>query len=809
MEQKKYIYDAFISYRHTELDKFVAENLHKQMESFKPPKSILKNDNNVRTKINRVFRDKDELPLASNLEDPIVEALKNSEYLVVICSPRLKESIWCKKEIQTFIEMHGRRNILAVLIEGEPAESFPDELLYDGDKPIEPLAADFRGNSKKEIKKAMKSEILRLLAPMFNVSYDDLKQRHREKKIKRAILLTSVIAALGILFGAVSTYAALKINSQKNEIASQKDEIETQKDQIEEQAVQLAKEQAVLLSDQAMRLYNSDNRVEAVKLAYAALTQYQGVDMPQTAEAERTLAKCLKAYDGGGNICSGTHIETKGVIEDAKISPNGQYILTYDDRKTLVLWNMNEDKDIFTVGEDEFVDSYEFIDDNSFMYLSDANALYRVDINTLDKIMYDLNEKSVLAYMCNAMPTEDGSNIVIQWSDSLEVLDSKTLDIINEYEISSEKFMKRLYLSKDSKKAIVLSGFDDSITVTAFDLESGFLYEEELPINDISNVYCTEDTVFAIDLVTEDFISGKTVLVAFDLNNGAIKYEKEYDREMYTDIKYSNGTGGEHLLMQGMYQSMMVDASTGEKIDNYYTDSKVAMTMPTESGGFILYLSNGNCDIIDGAYPYNCLGISSLQCNDVNKFIHVPGCLYGIHNNDNRIVKFGRLVNSDATVYEGDLAENVSECEMAEDAMEYAKDNQLDDEVLVKNILKMQDANMLLVGYADNRFATYRLDSMEKLAEYDNCYVIETKYYGKIGDYYVVSGTRSAYIINDDGEMVAEVPDFAGVSESYDGVVVYGKDADANGVLYKLPVYTKKMLLEKAERFMEMVVRGN
>ena len=124
-------FDAFISYRHCDLDKYVAEILHEQLESYKLPKNIKRIISGGRTKINRVFRDKDELPLTSNLEDPIIKALANSEFLIVICSPRLKESAWCRKEIETFISMHGRKNVLAVLIEGEPADSFPDELLYD------------------------------------------------------------------------------------------------------------------------------------------------------------------------------------------------------------------------------------------------------------------------------------------------------------------------------------------------------------------------------------------------------------------------------------------------------------------------------------------------------------------------------------------------------------------------------------------------------------------------------------------------------------------------------------------------------
>lgn len=85
----KYRYDAFISYRHTELDKFAAENLHRQMEAFRLP-GKLSGRREGRTRITRVFRDRDELPLTNNLEDNIMEALRESEFLVVICSPRLR-----------------------------------------------------------------------------------------------------------------------------------------------------------------------------------------------------------------------------------------------------------------------------------------------------------------------------------------------------------------------------------------------------------------------------------------------------------------------------------------------------------------------------------------------------------------------------------------------------------------------------------------------------------------------------------------------------------------------------------------------
>ena len=116
-------YDAFISYRHLERDMFVAKGVHKALETAKIPKRIQKETG--RKKINRVFRDQEELPIGSDLGNNIDLALRESEFLIVICSPKTKESYWVMKEIDTFISLHGRENVLAVLVEGEPEDSFP------------------------------------------------------------------------------------------------------------------------------------------------------------------------------------------------------------------------------------------------------------------------------------------------------------------------------------------------------------------------------------------------------------------------------------------------------------------------------------------------------------------------------------------------------------------------------------------------------------------------------------------------------------------------------------------------------------
>ena len=288
---RQYKYDAFISYRHTELDKFVAEKIHKYLESFKLPKNIRNKQGLRRTKIERVFRDKEELTITNNLEDPIVQALRDSEYLIVICSPRTKESVWCCKEIEKFIEFHGRHKILPVLIEGEPGESFPQELLVDEEvvlergvstihrKDVEPLAADVRADSKSKMCKLIKSELLRLLAPMFGLDFDDLRQRHRERRNKKIMTATVAAAALGTVIGIAGVATSLKIKEQSREI--------------EKNNKILLSNQAKSLAEKSLDMLEEDDRYGAISLALQSLTEYDGIEMPYTAEGKYALIESL------------------------------------------------------------------------------------------------------------------------------------------------------------------------------------------------------------------------------------------------------------------------------------------------------------------------------------------------------------------------------------------------------------------------------------------------------------------------------------------------------------------------------------
>ena len=87
-----------------------------------------------------IFRDRDDLPAGSDLTQEVQAALRDSRFLVVICSPAAAQSKWVNQEIMLFKRLHGEGRVLAAIVDGEPfaedktgegfAECFPKALRH-------------------------------------------------------------------------------------------------------------------------------------------------------------------------------------------------------------------------------------------------------------------------------------------------------------------------------------------------------------------------------------------------------------------------------------------------------------------------------------------------------------------------------------------------------------------------------------------------------------------------------------------------------------------------------------------------------
>lgn len=317
-------YDAFISYRHSDTDMYVAKKIHKKLETFKVPSSVT--EKTGKKSIKRVFRDQEELPIGSDLEDNIKQALAESEFLIVICSPRTPESYWVQTEIDTFIEMHGREHILAVLVEGEPEESFPKQMLSDNNgNPVEPLAADVRGKSKSEMNKKIRSETVRLAAPLLSCSYDDLRQRHKERQLKKAFRLSLLVSVLAIAFGFYSVYNYITI--QKN---------------YKEKQINQSK----YLADTAISLLETGDRVTAGLIALEALPSKDN-DRPYVANAQYALGETLNIYKNGNELEKDGLLKHDFPVKNILYSQDGTKLASVDNGENVYVWDV-EDRTLLT-----------------------------------------------------------------------------------------------------------------------------------------------------------------------------------------------------------------------------------------------------------------------------------------------------------------------------------------------------------------------------------------------------------------------------------------------------------------------------
>lgn len=211
-------YKAFISYSHKN-EKF-ATWLHKSLEKYKIPNTLQESYPNLPNKLYPIFKDREELPSSSNLSQNIIEALKESDYLIVICSINSAKSQWVNKEIVDFKRIHGEDKILAIIIDGEPnakdkkdfndtLECFPEALKYRIDikgnltsERTEPIAADIRKG-----KDSYRFGKLKLIAGLLNIGFEELYQREEKRQKKNRWIWTFLSIFILTIVSFLALYA--------------------------------------------------------------------------------------------------------------------------------------------------------------------------------------------------------------------------------------------------------------------------------------------------------------------------------------------------------------------------------------------------------------------------------------------------------------------------------------------------------------------------------------------------------------------------------------------------------------------------
>jgi len=172
-----------------------------------------------------VFRDRDELHAGADLKSSVQDALSRSRWLIVVCTPDAARSPWVNREIIEFKRLRGERHVLALIVRGEPfasdmpgreaEECFPPALrraltpegVAEGE-PLEPIAADMRKHGD-----GPQRAMLKLLAGMVGVSFDDLVRRDLQRRLRWMSALVGA-SVLGVMVFALMAVMAVRARNE-------------------------------------------------------------------------------------------------------------------------------------------------------------------------------------------------------------------------------------------------------------------------------------------------------------------------------------------------------------------------------------------------------------------------------------------------------------------------------------------------------------------------------------------------------------------------------------------------------------------
>lgn len=228
-------YKAFISYSHR--DEIWAAWLHKALETYRLPRHFVGQPSllgPVPARLSPIFRDREELPSATDLGAILRDALAQSACQIVICSPHAAQSRWVNEEILTFKRLGREDRIFCLIVGGEPyasadpkqfaRECFPHALRFkigaDGeltDIPTEPIAADVR-----EGKDGKQNAKLKIMAGILGVGLDALRQRELQRKHRQmAVIAGAALTGMVVTTGLATAALVARANAERQRVRAE------------------------------------------------------------------------------------------------------------------------------------------------------------------------------------------------------------------------------------------------------------------------------------------------------------------------------------------------------------------------------------------------------------------------------------------------------------------------------------------------------------------------------------------------------------------------------------------------------------
>ncbi len=212
-------YKAFISYSHQ--DRTWGAWLQRALEKYRIPRRLVGSKGaygKIPARLSPVFRDREDLSSASDLDSKVKEELGASESMLVICSPTAARSCWVNEEVRYFIGLGRGDRIFALIVDGDPQADDPDQQCFpvaltvnpDG-TPREPLAADVRKWADGRLLAKLK-----IISGILGIRLDDLRRRDMQRRHRLWMVSTGGAMAIAVMTTVLAVMAVTARNAAEN-----------------------------------------------------------------------------------------------------------------------------------------------------------------------------------------------------------------------------------------------------------------------------------------------------------------------------------------------------------------------------------------------------------------------------------------------------------------------------------------------------------------------------------------------------------------------------------------------------------------
>lgn len=405
IENKKY--HAFISYKRE--DEKWAKWVQKQLECYKIPQQVRQQNTGLSQSLRPVFRDATHLD-GSTLLSSITDALENSKYLIVICSPQARKSVWVDREVNFFIRNGKEKFIIPLVVDGEPHSQNPD---------LECLPESIRVlTSERELLCIRLSEtgregtIVRIVSRITNISFAELWQRYRREQKRKTYLKMAILSVTLV----IAVCLAIVFHHQKQEIEAQNWE--------------LMKSQSIITATLAERMAESGDCFTASMMAMNALPRdLDKPDRPYTPQAERALRTALCTR---GGMFNGHMLETNVAIFNKK----ADVVITGSNDKTIKIWNAYNGVCKKTLyGHENSIINVELNSNESMLMSHDNDGTIKI---------WDTNTFTCISTI-STNPDESSSGVKAQFDSSGECIIAFVNKSLNVYDAISGKCLSTTF----------------------------------------------------------------------------------------------------------------------------------------------------------------------------------------------------------------------------------------------------------------------------------------------------------------------------------------------------------------------------